>query len=503
MSETLLACRNVRKQFGSTVVLNDMTVSVPSGTVLGLVGENGAGKSTFLNILGGVLAPDGGEIELQGRRYTPANPIAAARAGVRVVHQELNLFPNLTIAENLFLDELPARWFGIDRARLQREATDMLRRVGLRRDARSLIRDLSPGARQLIEIGRALRTGAKLIVFDEPTTSLTTPESEHLFELIRELRSQGASIIYVSHNLSDVLRLADNVLVLRDGVVQTLDAATNLNESVLIRAMVGREMTQLFPRRQPQPERCEASRPATLELRGLTRRGCIHEVSLRVDAGEIVGLAGLMGSGRTELLKMIYGLDATDAGEVLVDGVPYRRRCPRGWIKRGMAFVTEDRRQDGLLLDSNARDNTLLASWRQYSVGGWLQRRRASQAATQIQDELLLRGDRRVIVRRLSGGNQQKLVFAKWGLRKPRILLLDEPTRGVDVGAKMELYSTICRLADAGTAVLLVSSEQEELIGLCDRLHVMRSGKLVAELQRAEFSNEQILRHALDPEQIA
>jgi ribose transport system ATP-binding protein len=330
------------------------------------------------------------------------------------------------------------------------------------------------------------------VIFDEPTTSLTQRESERLFNIIGQLRAQGLGIIYISHQLNDVLRLADDVLVLRDGGRQALVPASSIDVPMMIRQMVGREVDQVFPVRTNSPQD-----EVALELRGVTSRGVVENVSLQVHRGEVVGLAGMMGAGRTELARVIFGLDALDEGSIILNGSPLLHPTPAHCRERGAAFVTEDRGSEGLLLGANVDDNILAATWPRFSRAGWLRRGKAGRAAARIAETLRLSGPRQRPVRQLSGGNQQKTVFAKWLLREPTLFLLDEPTRGIDVVAKEEIYQLLRDLTAAGAAILLISSEIEELLGLADRILVLRAGRLVQEFDRCEFDRERILACAL------
>ncbi len=494
----LLECRKIRKAFAGVRVLKDVDLQLASGQVLGLVGENGAGKSTMMNILGGVLPADDGAMLLSGTPYAPRNPAQAAAAGVRIVHQELNLFPNLSVAENLFLDRIPRAPWGIRRTTLSNQSREILRQVNLDRDPWTPVAQLSTGERQLVEIAKALGAGAKLIVFDEPTTSLTQPEAARLFAIIDNLRGRGLGVIYISHQLDDVLRLANDVLVLRDGVRQACGPAQAFTIPLLIQQMIGRELDHVFPER-----RAAIGEEIVLQLRNVSRRGVVDDVSLEVRSGEILGIAGMMGAGRSELARLAFGLDPLDAGTVQLGGDMLAVPTPARTVKKGVALITEDRRDDGLLLNASVDDNMLLASWRDHACAGWLRRRAAKRAAAAMADSLKIGGalDRPVV--QLSGGNQQKAIFARWLLRKPRCLILDEPTRGVDVGAKDEIYRLIRRLTDAGTAILLISSEIEELLGLADRVAVMRAGRMVGEFARAEFDRERVLACALGQEALA
>ncbi|MCX8036881.1 MAG: sugar ABC transporter ATP-binding protein [Candidatus Sumerlaeia bacterium] len=479
-----------------------MSFSVRRGSALGVVGENGAGKSTLMNILGGVVRPDSGTLHLDGQPYQPRNPADASRHGIAFIHQELNLFANLSIAENLFLDSFPRRTLGrlptpfICRRTLRNHAQRLLADVDLRLPPDLLIEDLSPGERQLVEIAKALALNARVIIFDEPTTSLTAHEAERLFALIERLRAQGASILYISHILGDVRRLCDALLVLRDGEVVGFGPVADFPIPRMISLMVGRDVERLYPARPPV-----ARGPAVLEARGLSQPGVIHNVHFTLHAGEILGVAGLMGSGRTELARILFGLDPCETGDLLLRGEPIRNCSPRERIRRGMAFLTENRREEGLLMDASVAENIALASLSAFARSPLrlLDFSAMNEATAREADRVRLRcaSIRRQAAKTLSGGNQQKAVLAKWLLASPAVVVLDEPTRGIDIGAKHEVYGLIAELAAGGAAVLFISSEIEELIGMCDRILVMRQGEIRAALERREFDQERILRAAL------
>ena len=497
MTEPVLVVKDVTKAFFGVQVLRGVSFSLGRGRVLGLVGENGAGKSTLMNILGGVFPPDSGSMELEGRAYHPKGPRDAAAHGVSFIHQELNLFPNLSIIDNLFITSFPTlrRLPFISRRSGRERAVQLLREVGLERSPDTLLEQLAPGERQLVEIAKALATRAKVVIFDEPTTSLTARETERLFALIEQLTSAGTAVIYISHILSDVRRLADDILVLRDGALVGSGPIEEFPVDRMISLMVGRSFDQLFPERRAVP----GERPV-LEVRSLTQPGMVANVSLTVHEGEVVGVFGLMGAGRTELARMIFGLDDYATGEVLVDGQPVPPLDPREAINRGMAFVTEDRRQEGLLMDFPVADNVALVALPRFARTplGLVDDDKATSAAREIGTSLRLKTSsiERQPVRSLSGGNQQKAVVGKWLLSTPRVFILDEPTRGIDIGAKHEVYTVVDDLAARGAGVLVISSELAELKGICDRILVMRQGEVVGEFSREHFDSESILRAA-------
>jgi ABC-type sugar transport system ATPase subunit len=491
-----LELQAISKSFFTTTVLNQVSFCVPAGNTLGLVGENGAGKSTLMNILGGNLQPDGGTLRLHGEPYAPTSPMEARQRGVAFVHQELNLFSRLTIAENLFLTEFPTKGGLIQRGRLNAAARPLLEKVGLSVSPDWNLDHLSAGERQLVEIARALATQPRLLIMDEPTTSLTRRETDRLFGVIEGLQSQGIAIIYISHALEDVLRLCDQIVVLRDGKVISSGPRQEYSSQRMITQMVGRSIEQLFPARRTPPKT-----EVRLEVANLLQPGIIRDISFQVRVGEIVGVSGLMGSGRSELARIIYGLDPLRSGEIRLDGQRIERLAPRARLQRGIAMLTESRREDGLCPAASIADNFLLASFPRFAhrKTGWLRQKPMEQAIAELRHSVRLSPSARdsQAVQTLSGGNQQKVVLGRWLLTRPKLLILDEPTRGIDIGAKADLYQLIIDLTEQGTSVLIISSELEELLGICDRLLVMNRGAIRGELLRSEFDREQILRAAL------
>ena len=496
MSATAIEFHGIDKAFFGVPVLKSVSFHVEAGQAVGLIGENGAGKSTLMNILGGNHRPDAGRMMLFGSLYSPRNSHEAQAAGLAFIHQELNLFPNLSIAENIFISSFPRRGPLIDGKRAEARTRDLLEQVGLAVDPGTLVEQLSAGERQLVEIAKALSIDARLIIFDEPTTSLTARETAHLFGLITTLRGRGVTIIYISHVLADVLRLCDAIVVLRDGQVVGSGGKREFNHDRLVTLMVGRNITQMYPRRTFAPT-CQP----LLEARGLSRAGIASNITFTLHKQEVLGIAGLMGAGRSELARMLFGLEPIDGGAICLEGRALPPGGPRQRIERGMAFLTEDRREDGLCLEGSIAGNMAMASVRRFS-GAPLRWIRSGK----LQDELCeIRGRVGITplagndqaVKTLSGGNQQKVVLAKWLLARPRVFILDEPTRGIDVGARHQIYALINDLAETGAGILVISSELEELIGLCDRILVMRNGAIVKEFPRERFDREQLLRCAL------
>lgn len=499
----LLQFEAVGKSFFGVPVLKEVSFSVGVGRIVGLVGENGAGKSTLMNLLGGNLKPDTGTMRLHGAAYSPATPGAARVAGIGFVHQELNLFPNLSVAENLFLTRFPVQGPFIRRREVHDRAAALLRRVGLDLSPETAVERLPTGERQLVEIAQALSLDARLIILDEPTTSLSTREGKHLFALARQLRSEGRSLIYISHALGEVLRLSDEIVVLRDGAVVGEAPAAEWNTARLISVMVGRELKQLFPARSRWSEPSgDSSIPGDplLEVHGVSQPGVARDISFTLHRGEVLGISGLMGAGRTELARILFGLDPHQHGRIAVAGQPLTG-SPRRRIERRVALLTESRRDDGLCLEASVADNMALVTLptRSRTPLRLLDFAALRQALAGIRDAVRLQPklSNDQPVKTLSGGNQQKVVLAKWLLSNPEILLLDEPTRGIDVGAKSEIYQLIHDRADRGAGVLVISSELEELTGICDRILVMSRGRITGEFARPNFDREKILNAAL------
>ncbi|MCB9461172.1 MAG: sugar ABC transporter ATP-binding protein [Anaerolineaceae bacterium] len=495
----LFETRSLTKSFFGITAVNNISLEVEEGKILGLIGQNGAGKSTLMNLIGGVHQPDSGQMLLADKAYTPRNPADAKQAGIAFIHQELNLFTNLTIAENIFIDGFPTRRIGpirfIDRGQLKRETASILEWVGLDVPADTVIETMSPGERQLAEIAKALYFDARIIIFDEPTTSLTARETERLFEIMRQLRDTGKAVIYISHILKDIAAISDSIAVMRDGVLMAQESAESFTIDRMINLMVGRKLEQLYP-----PKTAQSEPDTLLQVKNVSAKGLVKDIDLSLRGGEILGLFGLMGSGRTELARIIFGLDQFDAGEIYVEGKRRTANSIRNSIKNRIAFVTENRREEGLLMNVSIADNTTLVSLPQFAndLTLYVNQQALSDAAQQASQILQLKsGDITTqAAKALSGGNQQKVVIAKWLLNEPMIFIMDEPTRGVDVGAKYEIYTIIDQLAAIGSGVLFISSEIEELIGMCDRILVMSQGEVVGEFTRSEFDEERILRAA-------
>jgi ribose transport system ATP-binding protein len=480
------------KSFPGVQALQDVSLDVVPGEVHVLLGENGAGKSTLMKVLCGQYAADRGGISFAGRSIAPESPIEAERLGLVMIHQELNLIPGLTVAENIFLGHEPTRGGLILGDSMRQTSKELLRRVGCEVDPDEPVARLSVAAQQLVEIARALKEDARLLVMDEPTAALADHEIEALFEVIRGLARDGVPVIYISHRMREIFAIGDRVTVMRDGhTVGTRDIeATDVND--LIQLMVGRTIDEQIAKRK-----VEIGGPA-LEVDGLAREGVLSPVSLTVGAGEILGVAGLMGSGRTELARAIFGADPVDEGTVKVDGHALPGSNPSASIRAGLGFLTEDRKQQGIVLQMSVGENISLTSLDDMARLGVLKLDEEHRRVKEMVDKLNIRAaslDQEAI--NLSGGNQQKVVLAKWLAAGCRVLLFDEPTRGIDVGAKAEIYELIGDLVEHGVAVVLISSEMPELLGLADRIAVMYDGQVQGILDRSEASQERIMELAL------
>ena len=497
MADKILEFEGISKSFFGINALQDVTLGMNAGSILGVVGENGAGKTTLMNILGGVLPADSGQMRLLGESYQPEGPAEAIDRGVAFIHQELNLFTNLTVAENIFIGQFPRYKVLplVDKKRMFSEAEPLLESINLDVSPGTKVETLSPGERQLVEITKALAADAQIIIFDEPTTSLTAKETRKLFDIIRQLRNEGKSIIYISHILDDVVALVDDVAVLRDGELMATGPKDDFPIRRMIALMVGRDIENLYPEKTSTP-----GEETVLSLRGISQPGIVRDISLELHKGEILGLFGLMGSGRTELARIVFGMDPHREGEVLVDGSPLRTEEPRECINQGMAFVTENRREEGLLMDHTIAENLGLVSLPEFvtGLGKFVRESEMCEAGKEMKETLSIKSGEitEAQAKSLSGGNQQKVVIGKWLMSKPKILILDEPTRGIDVGAKYEVFTIVNRLAEAGASVLVISSELEELEAMCDRILVMSRGEMTGAFSRSEFDREKLLAAA-------
>jgi len=494
-SVPLLTVTGLHKSYGPVQVLTGIDFDLRRGEVHALVGENGAGKSTLSRIITGLTRFDAGRLELDDVDYLPRDRRDAEERGIRMVLQELNLVSSLTVAENLFINQIPNCLGWIDRNRLHRNAETALARVGLKNlDPSRPIRTLGVGQQQMIEIAAGLARSCRLLILDEPTAALTAPEIDTLLARIKTLCLEGTSVLYISHRLEEIRRIADRISILRDGVMVATRPADSLSHDEMVRLMVGREL-KTRPERKLRP-----AGPVALEVRKLRRMPMVKEVSFTARKGEILGFAGLMGSGRTETMRAIFGADLRDSGEIFLHNAkrPAKLNSPQDAVRQGIALLTEDRKEQGLLLQLGLRPNITLPSIRRFSSAfGWLQRRSEAEAASRWIHRLAVRcRDAEQQVSSLSGGNQQKVVIAKWLLRDCDILIFDEPTRGIDVGSKFEIHRLLDDLASKGQAIIVVSSDLPELMSICDRIAVMSAGRLAAVYQRGEWTEDKIMSAA-------
>jgi ribose transport system ATP-binding protein len=498
MSDTpLLEVRGLCKRFPGVRALHEVNLTLRRGEVLALIGENGAGKSTLMKILAGVQGADSGELLIDGKPVHFDNVNDAMDAGVVLIHQELNLCDNLDVASNIYLGREPLRAGLIDKKNMRRDARRVLDLVGLNVDPATPLHRLTIGHQQLVEIAKALSVNARVLIMDEPTSSLSQHETENLFRVVKDLRRRGVSVIYISHRLGEVKQLADRVTVLRDGQNAGDLDRDRIDHDTMVRMMVGRDISQFYARKQ------HPVGDVLLEVRDLvTPAWPRHPISFSVRAGEIVGFAGLIGAGRTQMLRALFGIDKPLGGSITFDGKPLDAHDPRRVIGRGMALVPEDRKQHGLIVEMSVRHNMGLPGLRRHSGrGGWLNQSRENADAASMIDRMNIRtpsADQ--IVQYLSGGNQQKVVIGKWLCLGPKLLLLDEPTRGVDVGAKQEIYRLMEQLAEQGMGIVFVSSEMEEILGMSDRVLVMHEGRITGELSRRELSEQAIMHLATGAE---
>ena len=494
----VLALRGVGKAYGPVRALHDVDLDLRPGAVHCVAGENGAGKSTLIKVLTGAVARDGGTYEIGGRPMRRAvTPAEARAAGVGVVYQELSLLPDLTVADNLCMGAFPSRAGLVDRRRRRSAAVAMLDRVGLGDlDVTRLVATLPTATRQLVEIARVLARDARVMIFDEPTTALSAEEAGALLERITALRDDGVAVLYITHRLEEIFDVGDTVTVLRDGAHVATEPVAAYDEETLIAAMVGRTIENLYP--GPRAGRPDGGvGPARLEVRGLRPDGFPGPVDLSVRGGEVVGLAGLLGAGRSEVLRAVFGADPVRGGEVRVDGEPVPPGSTRAAARRGLGMLTEDRKESGLLPELSIEENIAIANWRDAGSRGLVRRRDLRRHVEAAAEGLRLRfGAWTDPVSSLSGGNQQKVLIARWRALGAKVLLLDEPTKGVDVGAKADIYRIVADLAASGLAIVVVSSYLPELLGLCDRVVVVRERRLVADLPAAEATEEEVLRLA-------
>lgn len=489
----MIQMSGISKAFSGNVVLNKVEFELHDGEIHALMGENGAGKSTLMKILSGIYEKDAGSVKVDGKQVEFTSPKDAEGMGIAVIHQELNILPDLTVAENLFLGkEKTYGPFGILRKKeMQEEARALLAKLGLEIDPRTRAGDLSVGKQQIIEIAKAIACDAKYIIMDEPTAALTDREIETLFQTVRELKEKGISFVYISHRMEEIFAICDRITILRDGTYVGVREIPKTTFDEIVAMMVGRELGERFPSRKA------VIREVKLQVNNLSSAGAFENVSFTLRKGEILGVAGLMGAGRTEVAQALFGYRNTTAGEISIDGKPVKINSPIDAMKYKMGFVTEDRKTEGLILDFSVKDNIMLANLEKGAKSGVIVPRLENDLAAKYIEQLRIRTSSAAqSAKSLSGGNQQKVVIAKWLGTNPQILILDEPTRGVDIGAKKEIYQIMNQLAEAGVSILMISSELPEIIGMADRVIVMHEGKITGMLAKKDMTQEKIMHYA-------
>jgi inositol transport system ATP-binding protein len=488
----LLQMEGISKSFPGVLALNDVHLNVRPGSVHALMGENGAGKSTLMKVLIGMYQADTGTVRLGGEAVQVADPARALALGISMIHQELSPVPEMSVAENIYLGREPTNRLGlIDKRRMVADTRALLERLEIKLNPRKLMKSLSVAQMQMVEIAKAISYDSRLVIMDEPTSAISEREVEHLHRMISSLRETGVAIIYITHKMDEVFRISDEVTVFRDGKHVATLPATELDRHRLITLMVGRELTHMFPK-----EPAEIGE-VVMSVRGLTRSGLVKDITFELRKGEILGLAGLMGAGRTEVLEGIFGVAPIDAGEVFVHGKQVTIKEPSDAIAAGLGLLTEDRKLTGIMGVLSVRDNMTVASLPRFSPAGVLQKRQMDEACRKQRDALAIKTPTLgQLIKLLSGGNQQKVLVSRWLLTTPDILMIDEPTRGIDVGAKAEIHRLMSTLAGEGKAILMVSSEMPEILGMSDRVLVMHEGRLTGEFSREEATQETIMRAA-------
>lgn len=492
MTDIILEMRHISKNFAGVQALRDVSFDLQPGEVHALLGENGAGKSTLIKIITGVHQPDEGQIYLQGQPISFADPRQSREHGIAAIYQEPSLFPDLDIAENIFVGRQPTQAGGrVNWRQMYRQAEELLASLRVHLDPKTRARNLSVAQQQMVEIARALSVQAKILIMDEPTSSLTLAEVDELFAIVRQLREAGTAIVFISHRLEELFELADRVTVLRDGTYVGTQPIAGVTTEALIQMMVGRTLADMFPKQVVE------AGPVVLEVEGLSRTGVFQNVSFELRQGEILGMAGLVGAGRTDIARAIFGIEPATGGSIKIDGQAVKITGPQQAMNLGLAYVPEDRQHHGLVLPMNISQNITLPILSEFARMSWIDdgqvRQSARQAATQLEVRAAGLWQK---TRELSGGNQQKVVLAKWLATHPRILILDEPTRGIDVGTKAAVHGLMSELAARGMAILMISSELPEVLGMSDRILVMREGHLTGEFTRAEATQEKIMMAA-------
>ena len=487
-----LEMKGITKQFPGVLALNQVDLSVYPGRVLALVGENGAGKSTLMKVLSGVHRRDAGEILIEGKNVEITSPLASRQMGISIIYQELSVLNNMDVAENIFVGREKKKNGFVDKKRQHEEARALLERVGLNIDTHTMTRRLSTAQKQMVEVAKALSYNSRLIIMDEPTSSLTDKETAMLMDIIRKLRDEGVAIVFISHRMNEIFEISDEIAVMRDGEMVQHMITSEVDEQQVIAAMVGRDVNDIF-----QKEEAPIG-DVVLEVKNLSTRSFLKDISFNVRAGEIVGFAGLVGAGRSEVMRALFAVDPRETGEVFVNGKPVEIKSTVDALNAGLGFVPEDRKEQGLILKQTIRANASLAALNSVANGWFIDQKREKALSDEYVSKLKVKTpsiEQKVM--NLSGGNQQKVVIAKWMATHPKVLILDEPTRGIDVGAKKEIHLLMSELAKQGVAIIMISSELPEVLGMADRIYVMHDGRIKGEIDRANASQESIMKLAI------
>jgi len=487
-----LEMKGITKQFPGVLALNKVDLSVYPGKVLALVGENGAGKSTLMKVLSGVHKRDAGEILIDGKSVEIASPLASRQMGISIIYQELSVLNNMNVAENIFVGREKKKNGFVDKKAQHDAARALLDRVGLSIDTHTMTRRLSTAQKQMVEVAKALSFNSKLIIMDEPTSSLTDKETAMLMDIIRKLRDEGVAIVFISHRMNEIFEISDEIAVMRDGEMVQHMITGEVNEQQVIAAMVGRDVNDIFHKEEAPIG------DVVLEVKNLSTKDFLKDISFNVRAGEIVGFAGLVGAGRSEVMRALFAVDRRESGEIFVNGKPVEINSTVDALNAGLGFVPEDRKEQGLILKQTIRANASLAALNSVANGWFIDKKKEKNLSDEYVSKLKVKTPSiEQLIMNLSGGNQQKVVIAKWMATHPKVLILDEPTRGIDVGAKKEIHTLMSELAKQGVAIIMISSELPEVLGMADRIYVMHDGRIKGEIDRAEASQESIMKLAI------
>jgi len=488
--DVILELRNITKKYPGVLALDNISLLYKRGEVHALVGENGAGKSTLIKIITGAIQPTDGEIIFNGVKIIDNNPIRSTKIGISAIYQEFNLMPHLSIAENVFFGREETKGWFVDFNSIENKTSKILKRLGIDLPPEKKVKDLSVAYKQIVEIAKSLSKNVKVLIMDEPSAALTNRELDFLFNIVKKMKKDGVTVIYISHRLEEIFQIADRVSVLRDGKFVSTSNVKNINKKTLIRQMVGRELGKDYPEKT-----CRIGK-TILRVEELKNK-YINNVSFHIKEGEIVGFAGLVGAGRTEVARAIFGADKLESGNIFIDDKQVNIKCPEDAIKAGIGFVPEDRKEQGLLLDLTVSDNINYTSFSKISRLGFINDKEKTQRAKDMKDNLKIKTPNlKQTVKNLSGGNQQKVIFSKWLLTDAKIIIFDEPTRGIDIGAKEEIYNIINQLTNSGKAIIFISSEMPELLGMANRIIIMNEGRIMGQLSSDEANQEKILAFA-------